>query len=206
MMARNPRMPSPDADLTRPRTSAPPLAGLLGVSMLPVVLSMIAGSVDVIGLYALDMFTSHITGNLVLLAARIVGGEPARIGQLLSVPVFVVVLVLTKWLADRVESSGLAPLRTLLLLQFLLIAGLLAVCVATGAFVHPDSAGAILAGILGVSAMAVQTTIVLIFLGSSPTVAMTMSIARFSLDVGAILSRRDSGEVAGARSRTREAG
>ena len=206
MMARNPRMPSPDADLTRPRTFAPPLAELLGVSMLPVVLSMIAGSVDVIGLYALDMFTSHITGNLVLLAARIVGGEPARIGQLLSVPVFVVVLVLTKWLADRLESSGLAPLRTLLLLQFLLIAGLLAVCVATGAFVHPDSASAILAGILGVSAMAVQTTIVLIFLRSSPTVAMTMSIARFTLDVSAILSRRDSGEVADARSRTREAG
>ena len=126
MMARNPRMPSPDADLTRPRTFAPPLAELLGVSMLPVVLSMIAG--------------------------------------------------------------------------------LLAVCVATGAFVHPDSAGAILAGILGVSGMAVQTTIVLIFLRSSPTVAMTMSIARFTLDVSAILSRRDSGEVADARSRTREAG
>jgi uncharacterized membrane protein YoaK (UPF0700 family) len=57
-----------------PRTSGHALAGQLGVSMLPVVLSMIAGSVDVIGLYALDMFTSHITGNLVLLAARVVGG------------------------------------------------------------------------------------------------------------------------------------
>jgi uncharacterized membrane protein YoaK (UPF0700 family) len=200
-------MPSPDADLLTPRTSGPPLVGLLlGVSMLPVVLSMIAGSVDVIGLYALDMFTSHITGNLVLLAARVVGGEQARVGQLLSVPVFVVVLVLTKLLADRLESIGLAPLRSLLLLQFLLIAGLLAVCVATGAFAHPDSASAILAGILGVSAMAVQTTIVLIFLRSSPTVAMTMSIARFTLDVSEILSSRDPGEVAGARQRTREAG
>ena len=97
-------------------------------------------------------------------------------------------------------------MRSLLLLQFLLIAGLLAVCVATGAFVHPDSASAILAGILGVSAMAVQTTIVLIFLRSSPTVAMTMSIARFTLDVSEILSSRDPGEVAGARQRTREAG
>jgi uncharacterized membrane protein YoaK (UPF0700 family) len=101
------------------RTSGPPLVGLLGVSVLPVVLSMIAGSVDVIGLYALDTFTSHITRNLVLLAARVVGGEHARIGQLLSVPVFVVVLVLTKLLADRLESFGLAPLRSLLLLQFM---------------------------------------------------------------------------------------
>jgi uncharacterized membrane protein YoaK (UPF0700 family) len=203
-MIRNPRMSSPDADLMTPRTSDPPLAGL-GVS-LPVVLSMIAGSVDVIGLYALDMFTSHITGNLVLLAARVVGGEHARIGQLLSVPVFVVVLVLTKWLGDRLESIGLAPLRSLLLLQFVLIAGLLAVCVATAAFAHPDSASAILAGILGVSAMAVQTTIVLISLKSSPTVAMTMSIARFTLDVSEILSGGNPAEVADARRRTRDAG
>lgn len=205
-MVRGPRMPSPNAHLMTPRTSGHPLAGMVAVSMLPVVLSMIAGSVDVIGLYALDMFTSHITGNLVLLAARVVGGDHAPIGQLLSVPVFIVVLVLTKLLADRLASIGLAPLRSLLLLQFLLIAGLLAVCVATGAFAHPDSAGAILAGILGVSAMAVQTTIVLIFLRSSPTVAMTMSVARFTLDVSEILFARDPTGAAGARRRTRDAG
>jgi uncharacterized membrane protein YoaK (UPF0700 family) len=114
--------------------------------------------------------------------------------------------VLTKMLADRLESIRLAPLRSLLLLQLLLLVGLLAVCVTTGAFAHPDSAAAILAGILGVSAMAVQTTIVLIVLRSSPTVAMTMSIARFTLDVSEILLGRDPAEGAGARSRTRAAG
>jgi len=174
--------------------------------MLPVVLSMIAGSVDVIGLYALDMFTSHITGNLVLLAARVVGGDHVPIGQLLAVPVFVIVLVLAKLLADRLESIGIIPLRSLLLLQFLLLAVLLAVCVATGAFAHPDSASGIVAGILGVSAMAVQTTIVLIFLKSSPTVVMTMSIARFTTDLCEILLGRDPAEAASARTRATAGG
>ena len=54
--------------------------------------------------------------------------------------------------------------------------------------------------------MAVQTTIVLIFLRSSPTVAMTMSIARFTLDVSEILFAGDPGDASGARRRTTDAG
>jgi len=176
------------------------------MSMLPVVLSMIAGSVDVIGLYALGMFTSHITGNLVVLAARVVSGDPARIGQLLSVPVFVLGVLLTRLLADRLESSGFSPLRSLLLLQFVLLAGLLALCVASESFTHPDSASAILAGILGVSAMAVQTTIAVVFLEGSATVAMTMSVARFAMDVGEIGFGRDPVEATGPRRRARDTG
>src|SRR5262249_1366548 len=205
-MVRDARMPPPDADITRSRTSGHPIEGLLGMSMLPVVLSLIAGSVDVIGLYALGMFTSHITGNLVVLAARVVSGDPARMGQLLSVPVFVLGVVLTRLLADRFESIGLSPLRSLLLLQFLLLAGLLALCVASESFVHSDSASGIVAGILGVSAMAVQTTIAVVFLKGSPTVAMTMSVARFAMDVSELGFGRDPSEGTGARRRVWDTG
>ena len=61
--------------------------------LLPIVLSTTAGAVDVIGFLALGgLFTAHITGNLVVLAAHYVTGGFSQIGPLLSVPVFVLVL------------------------------------------------------------------------------------------------------------------
>jgi len=61
--------------------------------LLPTVLSTTAGAVDVIGFLALGgLFTAHITGNLVDLAAHYVTGGFSEIGPLLSVPVFVIVL------------------------------------------------------------------------------------------------------------------
>ena len=49
-------------------------------SFLPFVLSVIAGATDTIGVLGLDgLFTAHITGNLVMLAVRIVAGRPATV-------------------------------------------------------------------------------------------------------------------------------
>src|SRR5262249_59299061 len=96
------------------------------------------------------------TGNLVVLAAhRSTGGE-AQIAPMLSVPVFMAVLGLTRLLAGGLEAMGLALLRPLLVLQFLLLAGFLALCIAAGPHIHPDARNAILARMLWVSAMAVQ--------------------------------------------------
>jgi uncharacterized membrane protein YoaK (UPF0700 family) len=61
--------------------------------LLPAVLGMTAGAVDVTGFLALGgLFTAHITGNLVILAAHYITGSFGEIAPLLSVPVFVVVL------------------------------------------------------------------------------------------------------------------
>jgi uncharacterized membrane protein YoaK (UPF0700 family) len=88
------------------------------------VLGVIAGSSDVISFLGLGgLFTAHITGNLVILAAHVLGGEPAQVALMLSVPVFVVGLALTRLLVGGLESIGLASLGPLLLLQFLLLSG-----------------------------------------------------------------------------------
>jgi Protein of unknown function (DUF1275) len=64
----------------------------LGTKLLTFVLSVIAGSVDVIGFLGLGtLFIAHITGNLVILAARYAAGEHAPAAHLLSVPVFMIV-------------------------------------------------------------------------------------------------------------------
>ena len=67
----------------------------LAIRALPFVLSVIAGATDIIGFLGLNgLFTAHITGNLVVLTAHLVAGEPTIFSYILSVPVFVLVLFL----------------------------------------------------------------------------------------------------------------
>ena len=75
--------------------SIPSVDSSPGIMLLPFVLGFVAGSVDVIGFLGLDgLFTAHITGNLVLLAAHIVTGGVAGLAPMLSIPVFMVALAL----------------------------------------------------------------------------------------------------------------
>ena len=175
------------------------------MKMLPSVLSMIAGSADVIGFLGLGgLFIAHITGNLILIAAHIVSGTGVKPAHLLSVPVFIAVLGLTRLLVARLEAAGLASLRPLLLLQLLLLTGFLAFGVAAGPSVSPDKVMTIFAGMLGVSAMAVQNAMVVMSLKDSPSTAvMTTNITRFVMDVGEVLLGNDPDKVAEARRRAR---
>jgi uncharacterized membrane protein YoaK (UPF0700 family) len=174
-----------------------------GLRLLPFVLSVIAGCSDVISFVGLGgLFTAHITGNLVVLAAHVLSGEPAQVALILSVPVFIVALALTRLLVAGLESIGLASLRPLLLLQFLLLAGFFVICVATGSRTDPDAANMIFAGMLGVSAMAVQNAMVQVSLTGAPSTAvMTTNITRFTMDVGEMLLGHDPDEVAKSRRR-----
>lgn len=113
------------------RSGAPSAAQQLSSAALPFVLSVIAGSTDTIGFLGLNgLFTAHITGNLVILAAHIVIGNPATLSYMLAVPVFMLVLLLSRLLADWLDRRDLAPLRTLLLLQLLLLVAFIALCTA----------------------------------------------------------------------------
>ena len=192
-----------EAEVPTGRIPVPSVDGSLGTKLLPVVLSVTAGSADVIGFLSLGgLFTAHITGNLVILAAHVVTGGEAQVAPMLSVPVFMAVLGAARLLAGGLESFGLASLRPLLLLQFLLLAGFLAICVAAGPRLDPNAPNAIFAGMLGVSAMAVQNTLVQISLKGAPaTAVMTTNITRFMMDVGEVLLGRDLESVAKARGR-----
>src|SRR5882762_3506061 len=106
--------------------SPPSVDSSLGMKLLPTVLSLVAGSVDVISFLGLGgLFTAHITGNLVILAAHLVTGGAAPLAPMLSVPVFMVALGVSRLLVGGLESIGFASLRPLLLLQLLLLTGFL---------------------------------------------------------------------------------
>ena len=187
-----------------PRFWTPLVETSLNAKLLPTVLSVIAGSVDAIGFLGLGgLFTAHVTGNLVILAAHLVSAGEARVAPMLSVPVFVAALGLTRLLAGALERIGFASLRPFLLLQLLLLVGFLVLCISAGPRIDADAPIAILAGMLGVSAMAVQNTLVQISLKGAPSTAvMTTNLTRFMMDVGDVmLERKPADVVAKARDR-----
>jgi len=185
----------------RPKASAASVDSLK-VQALLVVLSVTAGCTDIISFLGLDgLFTAHITGNLVILAAHFFSGE-SQLAPMLSVPIFIVTIWLTRMLATSLEERGWASLRPLLLLQFLLLAGFLVLCVAPGPRINPTGTVEIIAGMLGVAAMAVQNALVQISLKGAPaTAAMTGNITLFANSVGEILIGTDPAEIAEARKR-----
>jgi uncharacterized membrane protein YoaK (UPF0700 family) len=169
------------------------------------VLSLTAGSADVISFVGLGgLFTAHITGNLVILAAHVVAGSEAPVAQMMSVPVFIVMLGLARLLAGGLERVRIASLRPLLLLQFLLLAGFLGACISASPHIEPNATNAIVAGMLGVSAMAVQNAMVQVSLKGAPSTAvMTTDITRFVMDLGEMLLGHSPDSAAKARDRAK---
>jgi hypothetical protein len=105
----------------------------LGTKLLTFVLSVIAGSVDVIGFLGFGaLFIAHITGDLVVLAARTAAGEHASAAHLLSVQEFIIALFAARLLAATLDHFAIATLRPLSLLQFMFLAGFLAVSIEIG--------------------------------------------------------------------------
>src|SRR5262245_50417943 len=144
---------------------------------LPALLSVIAGMVDVIGFLSLGLFTAHVTGNLVVLAALVVrGGEP-YLAQILSVPVFIAGVGATWLIAKALHRRGRAVLRPLLLVQFLLLANVLILAVTTDSATDPHGLLACVTALIAVSAMACQLSVLrLAVTGAPSTVVMTANV------------------------------
>lgn len=170
--------------------------------LLSAVLSTTAGAVDVIGFLSLGgLFTSHITGNLVVLTAHYVIGGFSEIGPLLSVPVFMAVLAtVTVLFANRATR---AARRTLLVLQLVLLGSFLGLGAGLGPFTNPDTGMAVFVGMLGVAAMATQNALVKLELPGLPSTAvMTTNTTQLAIDLARVVrGAGDPGDLARARHR-----
>jgi uncharacterized membrane protein YoaK (UPF0700 family) len=172
--------------------------------LLPAVLSVIAGSTDATSFLGLGLFSAHVTGNLVILAAHLVTRRVDNACLVLSVPLFILVLGLTRLLVCGLGALDIRALRPLLILQFLMLAGSLVFGLAVGHRPAAEARSIIVAGQLSVGAMAVQNALVELSLGGSPTTAvMTTNLTRFIMDAGEVLLGRDPAAVAEARHRAK---
>ncbi len=169
----------------------PPRTGWL----LPVVLSLTAGSADVIVFLAFSVFTAHITGNMAILAAHYVTGRFSELGPLLAVPIFILVSLGVALVAHATEKSGTAARRTLRILQVVFLAACLSIWADHGDFPDPESTLAVLVAMLAVAAMATQNTLVRLTLGGTPSTAvMNSNLGQLAIDLATITELRGDPE------------
>jgi uncharacterized membrane protein YoaK (UPF0700 family) len=140
---------------------------------LPPLLSVVAGMVDVIGFLTLGkVFTAHVTGNLVLVAALIARGSPVSWPQVLAIPIFMLGVGAT-WLAARTwRGPWTGLLHRLSQLHFALLAVVLLFSITTHPSADPHGACAGIAVLIAVSAMACQFALLHLSLPGAPSTAV----------------------------------
>jgi uncharacterized membrane protein YoaK (UPF0700 family) len=155
-----------------PYASAAPSESARLERRLPVLLSAVAGLVDVIGFLSLGLFTAHVTGNFVVIAALLVRGGLLNLAQVLAVPVFVAAVAVVWLVAKTSGRRGLALVRPLLIIQFLLLACILILSVIFTPAANPHGLMAVVVAMIAVSAMACQFTLLRLAVPGAPSTAV----------------------------------
>ncbi|HMA75175.1 MAG TPA: YoaK family protein [Xanthobacteraceae bacterium] len=148
-----------NSDVIHPLPHAPNEAAALSrlEDRLSPLLSVIAGMVDLTGFFTLgNIFTAHVTGNLVVAAALVVRGGPVNLAQALAIPVFMIAVAAVWFVAQASGQRGSGLARLLLMIQFLLLTGVFVFSVITKPSASPHGLMAGIAVMIAVSAMACQ--------------------------------------------------
>ena len=110
----------------------------------------------------------------------------------MALPEFIAVVVLTQLVGAAVARRGLPALRILLVAKVLLLVAFFALAVAFGPFPDSDAPAALITGLAGIAAMAVQNAVQRIYLPSTPpSTLMTGNTTQAVLDAVALLERAD---------------
>jgi uncharacterized membrane protein YoaK (UPF0700 family) len=148
-------------------------------------LGFTAGYVDTLGFVALfGLFTAHVTGNFVLIGSELAHPSQGVLIKFLAFPAFIAAVVVSRLLALAAGRRGVASVRPLLSLQWLLLLA----CMLSGWRAQPvvdAGSGWVLAtGILAAAAMGVQNAAGrLAFNALAPTTVMTGNVTQVVLDL-----------------------
>lgn len=123
-------------------------------------LSFIGGYVDTFGFIALfGLFTAHITGNFVLMGATMVHPMQGGLLKFLAFPAFLLGVAISRVIVLDYDRRRRSPLKILFILQVILLTGfMIAGSMAPFPLESDKDTAAIIAGMLGAAAMAVQAT------------------------------------------------
>ena len=162
---------------------------MLNQRLISVILGFTGGYMDTVGFLALNgLFTAHVTGNFVTLAAALVTGSTGYIDKALAIPVFCLTILFFRFLqlsvfkVDRFLMSRYLTLHALLLL----IGSILAI--EYGPFLDGNTLAATLTGLLFVAGMTIHNVIHRVFLPETPpTTVMTLTTTQIMLDCSALI-------------------
>jgi uncharacterized membrane protein YoaK (UPF0700 family) len=168
-----------------------------------VLLAFTAGFVDTCGFVALfGLFTAHVTGNFILIGASIVQSQPGIFSKLLAFPVFITTVAVARAYLVGAERRHRDVTRVLLFTQALFLTMFLALGLAASPVKEPDALLVILAGMAGVTAMAIQNVAShTVFAAYAPSTVMTGNVTRVVMDLVDVTL---GGEREAAKSRLRK--
>jgi len=171
---------------------------------LPTLLSFNGGYVDTVGYLSLQgLFTAHVTGNFVTIGAALVFGTSGVVAKLLALPVFCMVIIVTR-LVSFILPARWPVLEAMLNLKLLLLIVAAVLAIAMGPFANGDGAPAIIVGMTLVSAMAIQNAANRIHLGAAPpTTIMTGTTTQIMIDIADMIRGVPGAARDAARSRLR---
>ena len=156
---------------------------------LPSVLSFTAGYADTSGFLALKgLFTAHVTGNFVTLGSSFVFGTRGALTKTLALPMFCVVVLLSRLLAFLLRALRWPVFGSLVRLQVLLLVVCAGLAAWLGPFDDPDGWPALLMGMTLVAAMALQNATYRTHLAhTAPSTIMTGTTTQLMLDLADML-------------------
>jgi uncharacterized membrane protein YoaK (UPF0700 family) len=172
---------------------------------LAVLLSFNGGFVDTAGFLGLQgLFTAHVTGNFVTLAAALVLGTQGVVAKLLALPEFVLVVALARAGGTALRAAGLPALPILLVVKVSFLLAFFVLAVALGPFPDSDAPAALLAGFAGVAGMAIQNAVQRAHFASiPPTTLMTGNTTQAVLDAVDLFGGIADGNPTAVRARLR---
>jgi uncharacterized membrane protein YoaK (UPF0700 family) len=157
--------------------------------IVPALLSFAAGYVDACTFLALfGLFVAQVTGSFVVAGAEIVTHDEGFLIKVLAIPVFFAAGVFTTVMAEVLRRRGHQAFAWTLALECALLAAFLLLGIFVPFAHDPNAPLTLLAALLGLSAMGVQSAAVRLLLpGVASTNVMTTNTTLFAIDTGELL-------------------
>ena len=165
--------------------------GWLNICRDPILLAIVGGAIDTIGFIALlGFFTAHVTGNLVLAGAAWVKGGTGLWIKLGAIPLFILVVAITKYCIDR-SSQKHMTLSYLFLAEALFLTGFMLSGLYFEPFEDANSITIAITGGLGLTALAIRNTSSKTLIKHiSPSTMMTGNTTQFGIDLSDYLRNK----------------
>lgn len=147
-------------------------------------LAFVAGLIDACTVFGLfGLYVAQVTGSFVLIGVQIVHADIVNVIRTLAIPVFFLGGFATVFVAELAGNSKRALCWTLFA-ELALVTGFLVIALGVGPFDHPNTAWALIASLLGVTAMGVQSALVrLLMRGVASTNVMTTNTTLASIEL-----------------------